>query len=379
MWSRLQGSLWAKLLAAHLLVILAGVVTLLLATFLIAPALFDHLMTVVTGPGLRALGHTMTPAAEAAMRDLTAEAFRRAEETTVALATTSSVIAAIAVSVFVSGRIASTVRRMNAAARRIASGRYSERVPLGEPDELGKLAVSFNAMAESLEANERRRLELIGTVAHELRTPIANLQGYLEGVVDGVVPPSPETWSFLLSETGRLRRLVEDLQELSRAEARQLSLSIRRISTRRPVETAITRLRGLLEEKEIKLEAVLPPSLSDVLADEDRVVQVATNLLTNAIRYSPRGAAVRVSAHEAEGGVVIEVADTGMGIAPEHLPHLFERFYRVDKARSRAAGGSGIGLTIARSLVEAMGGRMWAESPGIGQGSTFSFTLPRAP
>lgn len=378
MWTRLQGSLWAKLLAAHLLVILAGVVTLLLATFLVAPVLFDHLMTVVTGPGLRALGHTMTPEAEAAMRDLTAEAFRRAEETTLALAAVSSVMAAVAVSIFVSGRIASTVRRMNSAARRIASGRYSERVPLGEPDELGKLAASFNAMAESLEADERRRLELIGTVAHELRTPIANLQGYLEGVVDGVVPTSPETWNFLLSETGRLRRLVEDLQELSRAEAKQLPLSIRRINPARALETAVTRLRAAFEEKGIDLKVSVPTSLPDVLADEDRVVQIATNLLTNAIRYSPGGARVEISAHEKPKEVVVAVRDSGMGIAPEHLPHLFERFYRVDRARSRAAGGSGIGLTIALSLVEAMGGRMWAESDGAGRGSTFWFTLPRA-
>lgn len=378
MLRKLRASLWGKLLAAHLLVVLAGVVTLLLATALTAPVLFDRLMTEITGPGLRALGHTMTPAAESAMRDLTAEAFRQAEEATVALATTASVVAAVVVSVFVSGRIASTVRGMNEAARRIASGRYSERVPVGEPDELGKLAASFNAMAESLEQDERRRLELIGTVAHELRTPISNLQGYLEGVTDGVVPPSAETWGFLLSETGRLKRLVEDLQELSRAEAKQLPLSIRRFNPAMPLETAVARLQTGFEVKGIQLEMALPPSLPDVLADEDRVVQIATNLLTNAVRYSPGGAAVKVSARAEGTVVVIEVADTGTGIAPEHLPHLFERFYRVDKARSREAGGSGIGLTIAQSLVVAMGGRMWAESGGLGRGSTFSFTLPRA-
>ncbi len=378
MLRRLQASLWAKLLAAHLLVILAGFATLVAATFIVAPLLFDHLMTVITGPGLRALGHTMTPAAEAAMEQLTAEAFRQAEETSLALAVTAAVIAAIVVSVFVSGRIASTVRRMNLAARRIASGRYGERVPIGEPDELGKLAESFNSMAAALESDERRRLELIGNVAHELRTPIANLQGYLEGMVDGVVTPSDEMWNFLLSETGRLKRLVEDLQELSRAEAHQLPLTIRPIDVLRPLETAVARLRPSFEEKGISVEANVPPSLPDVLADEDRVVQVSTNLLTNALRYSPPGGRVAVSGTVTDGEAVIAVRDTGIGIAPEHMPHLFERFYRVDKARSRAAGGSGIGLTIARSLVEAMGGRMWAESPGLGKGATFIFTLPLA-
>ncbi|HEX9014387.1 MAG TPA: ATP-binding protein [Chloroflexota bacterium] len=378
MMKRLQANLWAKLLAAHLLVLLAGGATLLVATLLIAPALFDHLMTAVTGPGLRALGHTMTPEAEAAMRDLAAAAFRQAEVTTLLLAMAASVLAAIVVSVFVSGRIASTVGRMTEAARRIASGRYSERVPTGEPDDLGKLAVSFNAMAESLERDERRRLELIGTVAHELRTPISNIRGYLEGVEDGVVPPSEETWGFLISETGRLGRLVEDLQELSRAEAKQLPFSIGRISPLRPLEAATSRLRAAFEEKGVSLETALPPSLPDVLADEGRVIQVVTNLLANALRYSPSGAEVKLTARAEEEELVFEVADTGIGIASEHLPHLFERFYRVDRARTRAAGGSGIGLTIARSLVVAMGGRIWAESAGPGKGSIFTFTLPRA-
>lgn len=312
------------------------------------------------------------------MRDLAAAAFRQAEVTTLLLAMAASVLAAIVVSVFVSGRIASTVGRMTEAARRIASGRYSERVPTGEPDDLGKLAVSFNAMAESLERDERRRLELIGTVAHELRTPISNIRGYLEGVEDGVVPPSEETWGFLISETGRLGRLVEDLQELSRAEAKQLPFSIGRISPLRPLEAATSRLRAAFEEKGVSLETALPPSLPDVLADEGRVIQVVTNLLANALRYSPSGAEVKLTARAEEEELVFEVADTGIGIASEHLPHLFERFYRVDRARTRAAGGSGIGLTIARSLVVAMGGRIWAESAGPGKGSIFTFTLPRA-
>lgn len=375
---KLRHSLRWKLLAAHILVIAAGLATLLLATVAIAPALFDRLMLEVTGPRMRALGHVMSPVAEEAMRDLTAEAFRQAFVYALAWGAMGAVVAAVAVSALLSGQIARPVLNMVLASRRIAAGRYAERVPSVDPDELGQLATSFNEMASSLEAVERRRLELIGDVAHELRTPIANLQGYLEGLEDGVVEPSRETWAFLLSETGRLRRLVEDLQELSRAEARQLPLSLRPLSPARLVELAIARLGAQFTEKGLALHATVPSDLPRVLADEGRAVQVLTNLLGNALRYTPSRGRVEVVVGQEGDEVSFHVLDTGVGIAAEHLPHLFERFYRVDKARSRASGGSGIGLTIARSLVEAMGGRIWAESPGVGQGSTFSFTLPVA-
>lgn len=379
MFRRLQSSMRAKLLAAHLLVILVGVVTLFLAAGLIAPTLFDRWMAEAMAPHMRTMGHTMPEEMATALDDLTALVFRQTIVTALGLATGAAVATAVAVSFFVSGRITGPVRRLAVASRRIASGRYAERVPLGEPDELGQLAASFNEMATALEATERRRLELIGDVAHELRTPIANLQGYLEGLLDGVVAPSDRTWTLLHAEASRLRRLVEDLQELSRAEARQIPVTLRPVPPGRLVELAVARLAPQFTEKGLTLEAVVAPSLPHALADEDRAAQVLTNLLSNALRYTPGGGRVAVVVERQGEDLVFRVRDSGIGVAPEHLPHVFERFYRVEKSRSRAAGGSGIGLTIARALVEAMGGRIWAESPGPGQGATFSFTLPAAP
>ncbi len=376
MLSGVRSSLRSKLVAAHLLVVVVGVVTLLVAIGLTAPALFDQLMVEVTGPKMRALGHVMTPEADAAMRQLTAEAFRQAVTTSLVWAAGAAVLTAIVVGVFFSGRVAQPVLSMALASRRIAAGHYSERVAVGDPDELGDLAASFNEMADALESAERRRRELIGNVAHELRTPIANLQGYVEGLADGVVEPSDDTWAFLLGETGRLRRLVEDLQELSRAESRQMSINPRQIAPDYLVDLVVARVGPEFAEKGLDLGTVKGSRLPKVLADEDRAAQVLGNLLSNALRYTPAGGRVDVSVEHRTGEVVFQVRDTGIGVAEEHLPHLFERFYRTDTARSRADGGSGIGLTIAKALVEAMGGRIWAESPGPGLGSTFSFTLP---
>ncbi len=371
-------SLRSKLVAAHLLVVVVGVVTLLLAMGLTASSFFDRLMTEAMGPQTQSMGSMMSDQMTAGMRELTAEVFRQAVATSLAWAAGSAALVAILVSVFVSGRIARPVRDLALASRRIAAGRYAERVEAGDPDELGQLAESFNEMADALESAERRRRELIGNVAHELRTPIANLQGYVEGLADGVVQPSDETWAFLLDEAGRLRRLVEDLQELSRAEARQMSINPKPITPDRLVKLVVARLEPEFAEKGLTLGTAAGSTLPKVLADEDRAVQVLGNLLSNALRYTPSGGRVQVSVEHRNGEVVFRVRDTGIGVAPEHLPHLFERFFRTDRARSRAAGGSGIGLTIAKALVEAMGGRIWAESPGPGQGSTFSFTLPLA-
>jgi len=375
---RVRTSLRSKLVAAHLLVVAVGVVTLLVAMELTAPRLFNQLMVEVTGPKMRAMGHVMTEQAAVAMRDLTAQAFREAVTTSLAWAAGTAALTAIIVGVFLSGRIARPVLDMALASRRIAAGRYAERVAAEDADELGQLAASFNEMADALESAERRRRELIGNVAHELRTPIANLQGYVEGLADGVVQPSEETWAFLLGEAGRLRRLVEDLQELSRAESRQMSINPKPVAPDRLVILTLERLSPAFAEKGLTLTTVMGSRLPKVLADEDRAVQVLGNLLSNALRYTPADGRVEVSVEHPNGEVIFRVRDTGIGVAPEHLPHLFERFYRTDRARSRAAGGSGIGLTIAKALVEAMGGRIWAESPGPGQGSTFSFTLPIA-
>jgi signal transduction histidine kinase len=251
-------------------------------------------------------------------------------------------------------------------------------VPAAEADELGALAVQFNTMASALEAAERRRVALIGDVAHELRTPLATIEGYTEGLLDGVVSPSAENWALLHDEAGRLRRLVQELQELSRAEARQLPLQLRPCPPAELVEQTVRRIAPQFAEKGVTLSADVPADLPAVQVDADRIIQVLINLLGNALRSTPAEGKVQVRVERQQDAVTFHVVDSGIGIAPEHLPHLFERFYRVDKARSRALGGSGIGLTIAKAIVEAHDGQIWAASPGLGQGATFSFTLPIA-
>jgi signal transduction histidine kinase len=176
-----------------------------------------------------------------------------------------------------------------------------------------------------------------------------------------------------------LRRLVDDLQELSRAEARQIQLSLQPVAPVTIATIALERLAPQFAEKGVTLESSVHDTLPLVLADQDRAVQVLTNLLSNALRYTPAAGHVTLTVDRAGDHVAFRVRDTGVGIAPEHLPLLFERFYRVDKSRTRALGGSGIGLTIAKALTEAMGGQISAESSGLGEGGTFTFTLPLAP
>jgi signal transduction histidine kinase len=205
---------------------------------------------------------------------------------------------------------------------------------------------------------------------------VAVLEGYLEGLLDGVVEPDASTWALLHGEASRLRRLIDDLHALSRAEAGQLALHVGPVAPAAIVEAAMARIASQATEAGLTLTAAVPSDLPPVRADHDRAVQVLTNLLTNAVRYTPPPGEVSVRVDRDGAAVRFAVTDTGVGIAAEHLPHVFERFYRVDRSRSRALGGSGIGLTIAKALVEAMGGRIWAESTGPGQGATFTFTLP---
>lgn len=367
-----RGGLRARLFAAHLLVLAIGAATLLGVTLAIAPTLHDRLMIAL-------LGHELTMAADPAMAEMeraTNAVFQAAMLQALLLSGGAASLVAIVVSLVISARIVTPVRQLLAASRHIAQGQYAERVPVRGQSELAELATQFNLMAATLEASEQRRVELIGDVAHELRTPLATIAGYAEGVLDGVVQPGEETWALIIDEVGRLRRLVHDLQELSRAEAHQLPLQIAPVSPAVLAERAIARLRPQFDEKGVSLVSVVAPALPRVPADADRITQVLINLLGNALRYTAAGGRVTLHVTAASESVRFEVHDTGEGIAAEHLPHLFERFYRVDKARARATGGSGIGLTIAKALVEAHGGTIWAQSAGPGQGSCFGFSLP---
>jgi histidine kinase len=307
--------------------------------------------------------------------------FRRAVTEAMVLAGSAAFLAALAVSVFVSRRVVVPVQQMQAASQRIAGGHYEERVAVpGEAghedlDELGRLAVSFNQMATRLERTEAMRRDLIGNVAHELRTPLTSIKGYMEGLIDGVLPREAATFQQVYREADRLERLVRDLQELSRVEAGAFDLNPQPTAPSHLVDTVVGRLERQFEEKSVTLETDVPADLPLVQADEGRIGQVLLNLVGNALQYTPAGGRVSIRVQRAGDMVRIAVEDTGIGIPPEHLSHVFERFYRVDKSRSRAGGGSGIGLTIAEHLVRAHGGEIQATSQGPDQGSTFSLTI----
>jgi histidine kinase len=366
--------LGAKLFLANLLVILIGVIILAITIQITIPAAFNNHMGMMAanGLGMGMMGQGQGPGFGRTLF----ENFRASMFQSLGYAVTASVLAALLVSWFLSRRIVAPVQTLMDASQRIADGHYAERVNVDGTDEIAQLAARFNQMATQLEQVESMRRQLIGDVSHELRTPLTSIKGYMEGLVDGVLPSTPETFNQIHREADRLSRLVDDLQELSRVEAKAYSLEIRSIAVFNLVQTTVKRLSPQAAAKRITLRSDLPANLPPVQADEDRITQVLVNLVANAVQYTPEGGTVTISAARQPDEIHISVTDTGIGIPPEHLTNLFTRFYRVDKSRSRnAGGGSGIGLTIAKHLVEAHGGRIWAESKSDGQGSTFTFSL----
>jgi two-component system sensor histidine kinase BaeS len=358
-------SLRARLLLAFLVVVAAAIGTVGVAVTLVGPGYFTE-----------AMGHLPGDPMGEAMGEATLIAFTDAMRQALLAATVIAVLTAAVLSLFVAARIARPIAGLAEAARRVAGGHYGDRVDTDEPGELGELAASFNEMAGSLEATERRRLQLVGDVAHELRTPLTTLDGYLEGLEDGVIAPSAQTWHLLRAETARLTRMVNDLSELWRAEAHQLPLAIEPVDAAAVARDVGERFTHQAAVRGITL--VLPDGTATALADRDRLAQVLSNYLSNALRHAPDGSQVRVDVVRISGQVRASVTDEGPGLAPDQLEAVFERFYRVDAARSRAAGGSGIGLAIVRALAEAMGGTAWAESDGPGLGATFLLELPAA-
>lgn len=377
-----------KLFLSYFGVILVCVVILAVAVNLAIPKVFSrHLMGMVEGGSL--MGQMMQPGSGygpggPSMMAGLFDSFRIAVREALMIAALAACLVAALASVLIARQVVAPVQAMQQASLRIADGSYSERVAVSsgvsptQLDELGKLAYSFNKMAEKLESTELMRRELIGDVSHELRTPLAAIKGSMEAMIDGVLPSDIETFDVIYREAERLEHLVNDLQELSRVEAGSYELAIRPCRVDSIVLSAVLILERQFEEKGVRLENEIVESLPLVLADEQRIGQVLINLLGNALQYTPSGGRVSVSAFSKDKEVWISVRDSGGGIAKEHIEHIFDRFYRVDKSRSRVGGGSGIGLTIARYLVEAQGGRIWAESPGVGQGSKFIFSLPAA-
>jgi signal transduction histidine kinase len=276
-----------------------------------------------------------------------------------------------------SRRITSPIGALAKAARRLGRGDLSQRVQLQGEGEVAALAQAFDSMAADLEHAEQLRRNMVADVAHELRTPLSNIQGYLEAIRDQVIKPDAATIHSLSEEASLLSRLVNELQELSLAEAGELKLVYQAEDITKLVKQAVTPWQPKMTAKEISLSLNLPDNLPLVNIDWQRVNQVLHNLLENAVAYTHMGGTINVAAITRGDWVEVSVSDTGEGIPAEDLPHIFERFYRVDKSRARATGGSGLGLTIAKRLVEAHGGTITAQSE-LGKGSRFSFTLPIA-
>ncbi len=376
----------AKIFLSYLAVIVIGLVVLAAAGQAALPASFRrHMLGMLAGAPAAQPGMGMGPAfgrQAAGSADPTAALFadyRASFNDALLIAGGVALFAAVVLSLIFSRSVIEPVQAISEAAQRIAGGHYEERVPVRGADELSQLAARFNQMAQKLEEVESMRRRLIADVSHELRTPLTAIQGSMEGLMDGVLPATDETYQEIHTEAQRLNRLVDDLQELSRVEARAYELQVEPVEAAALIATVSKRLGPQAASRNVSLISEVPPNLPTIAGDQDRLIQVLTNLVGNALQYTPQGGSVTIAARRVEGEVQVSVRDSGVGIAAEHLGHIFDRFYRVDKSRSRqTGGGSGIGLTIARALVEAHGGRLWAESGGDGKGSTFTFTVPVA-
>ncbi|MEH2228499.1 MAG: HAMP domain-containing sensor histidine kinase [Nostoc sp.] len=355
-----------RLFFSHLVVMIVGVASLVSISKISSPRLF-----VLHLEGLENQGFDLI--------DVRAElvtgfelAWQRSTIWSVLVGTT----AAGGLSYWVSRRIMQRLTEMEQITQKFAAGQMDARLPVSDIPELSGLSSSFNRMAASLEGVEARRREVIGDMTHELRTPLTVVRGYLEELADGEIEASPEIYRRLAKETRRLERLVNDLQELSKAEAGYLPINIQRVNLRPLLESLVEKFTDqLLEDGPVMLlqcPSVLPP----VLADIDRTEQVLVNLLGNAVRYTNEGS-ITITVGIDASQLWIAVSDTGIGIAPENLPHVFERFWRADQSRDRHSGGTGIGLTISRRLIELQGGQIQVESE-LGVGSMFRFFLPLA-
>ena len=364
--TRRGAGLAGRLLLAQTLVLLAGTLTAWLVAATVGPSVFhEHLARANVGSTPAQILHTE-------------EAFQSANAISLSVALLAALLAALMVSVYMTRRIGRSVATIAAAASDVARGRYDARVPgPGLGPEFDALASGFNQMAGRLDAVERNRRRLLADLGHEMRTPVATLAAYLEALEDGVATLDAETAELLRSQTRRLARLSEDISSVSRAEEGQVRLDTRSVQPESVVTAAADAAAEAYEAKGVRLVTDIAAGLPELSLDSERMGQVLSNLLDNALRHTPAEGTVTISASPSPGtgGAELSVADTGEGIPAEHLAHVFERFYRVDAARDRAHGGSGIGLAIAKALVEAHGGQLTVTSPGVGQGSTFRVLL----
>ena len=353
----------ARLLAAQALVLVAGALTTWLVASLVGPTIFtNHLREAGDDHTTEETGHLE-------------EAFASALLVSISLALLAAVLAALAVSWYLNRRVQRSIDSVAEAASQIAAGHYGARVSdPGLGGEFTTLAFSYNRLAEKLETTEATRRSMLGDLAHEMRTPLATIDAHLEAVEDGIRPLDEKTLGVVRGSTARLRLLAEDMASLSRAEE-GLHLALVPTDAVELARAANETARDRFAAAGVHLVSVLTKA-GEVRVDADRMGQVLGNLLDNALRHTPAGGTVTLTCRRIEDWVEYRVADTGDGVAAEHLPRLFDRFYRADASRDRRRGGSGIGLAIVKALVEAHGGGISVTSAGVGHGTTFTMRLP---
>lgn len=357
-----------RLLAAQAIVLAAGAATTAVVAAVVGPPLFrEH---------LHRAGVPMD-----SLEELHAEeAYGYATVISIGGALAVSALAALAVSFYVSRRLQRSITEVAAAATDVAEGNYDIRVsPPRLGDDFDALATAFNQMASRLQAVDSTRQQLFGDLAHEIRTPVAVLEAYIEALEDGVRSLTPQTAAMLRDQTRRLVRFSDDVAALAKAEESAVSMSYASLDVDRLTRQCVAAAQERYDAKGVGLHVHLPQPLPPLWADEQRLSQVLGNLLENALRHTPPGGSVHLHCLRDGDQVKIAVADTGEGIAAEHVTRVFERFYRADTARDREHGGAGIGLAIAKALIEAHGGSISVASAGPGAGATFTIALPITP
>ena len=358
-------SFGTRLLIALSVVVIGCAVSAWFVASALAPGIFhDHL-------GQAGIDHDSEEAAHVE------EAFTESIILAWGLAVAIAVLLALAVSWYLARRVQHSVTAVTSSTAEIAGGRYDTRV--GRPGlgrEFDDLADSVNELARRLDATETTRRRMLADLGHEMRTPLATLDSYLEAIDDGVHTFDDDVRNVLWSATQRLERLASDIVDVSRAEEHLTRLRPGPSTTRALVMSAVDAARERYESKGVQLRTHVVGA-TPVLVDTDRIGQVLGNLLDNALRHTPARGTVTVSSTPVgRRDVEITVSDSGEGIAPHHLDHIFDRFYRADSSRGRHSGGSGIGLTITRALVEAHGGNIRAHSDGPGRGASFTVEIP---
>jgi signal transduction histidine kinase len=294
--------------------------------------------------------------------------------TALVLAALGAILIAVLLGLLLARSITRPVRDLTAAAGALAQGTLNQKVQVRSQDELGELTKTFNKMSSDLENANALRRQMTADIAHDLRTPLAVITGYLEGLKDGVIKPSPQRFSTMYDEALYLQRLIEDLRTLSLADAGELSLVLQPIQPGELVERLAASYQHQADQNAVRLSVSIEPDLPAIQADPERMQQALSNLVSNALRFTPAGGQISLLARREDDTVRLDVQDSGSGIAADVLPHIFERFYQGDAARQE--GGSGLGLAIAKSIIELQGGKISAASGGVGAGSVFSIQMP---